>query len=194
MALYPAIFVLYLGKFIPALTAGWRGYVWSLAVVVLCCAWNLRGAPPSAKAPSGSLFCLLAPFAVFVVLGLWHGLTLHPAMHWGRIAGGPGAQAALSTAILVAMWNYMGWDNASTVAQRSRESPAQLSARHDRRRRPHRRHLRSSARGHGPGRPLARRASPPVVGHRRPRNRRSHRWLRPSSPAASSAASACSTR
>ena len=27
------------------------------------------------------------------------------------------AGSALSTAILVAMWNYMGWDNASTVAQ-----------------------------------------------------------------------------
>src|ERR1700684_4214155 len=45
MALYPAIFVLYLGKFSPALTAGWNAYLWSLAVVVLCCAWNLRGAP-----------------------------------------------------------------------------------------------------------------------------------------------------
>jgi amino acid transporter len=25
--------------------------------------------------------------------------------------------SAFSTAVLVAMWNYMGWDNASTVAQ-----------------------------------------------------------------------------
>ena len=32
----------------------------------------------------------------------------------GRHAG---SEAALSTAVLVAMWNYMGWDNASTVAQ-----------------------------------------------------------------------------
>ena len=29
----------------------------------------------------------------------------------------PPQNPALSTAILVAMWNYMGWDNASTVAQ-----------------------------------------------------------------------------
>ena len=45
MAIYPAIFVSYLGKFNPALTAGWHGYAWSLAVVALCCLWNLRGAP-----------------------------------------------------------------------------------------------------------------------------------------------------
>ena len=59
---------------------------------------------------------LLAPFAIFVVLGFWHGLTLHPAMQWGA-SRRPAHGSAFSTAILVAMWNYMGWDNASTVAQ-----------------------------------------------------------------------------
>ncbi len=34
MAIYPAFFVSYLGKFNPALTTGWHGYGWSLAVVV----------------------------------------------------------------------------------------------------------------------------------------------------------------
>ena len=45
MALYPSIFVLYLGKFSSPLTTPPRDYLWSLAVVILCCAWNLRGAP-----------------------------------------------------------------------------------------------------------------------------------------------------
>ena len=113
MAIYPAIFVLYLGKFSPALTAGWNGYAWSLAVVLLCCVWNLRGAPAVGEDSVGLFVLLLAPFAVFVVLGLWHGFTLHPAIQWSQ----PASESALSTAILVAMWNYMGWDNASTVAQ-----------------------------------------------------------------------------
>jgi amino acid transporter len=56
---------------------------------------------------------LLAPFAVFVVLGLWRGITLHPPVQWSQ----PASATAFSTAVLVAMWNYMGWDNASTVAQ-----------------------------------------------------------------------------
>jgi amino acid transporter len=38
-------------------------------------------------------------------------------MHWSRIAVGPHAHSGLSTAILVALWNYMGWDNASTIAR-----------------------------------------------------------------------------
>ena len=113
MAIYPAIFVLYLGRFHPALTAGWHGYAWSLAVVVVCCLWNLRGAPAVGEGSIGLFILLLAPFAVFVVLGFWRGFANHPAVQWSRT----GSEAALSTAILVAMWNYMGWDNASTVAQ-----------------------------------------------------------------------------
>jgi amino acid transporter len=113
MAIYPAIFVLYLGKFNPALTAGWQGYAWSLAVVVLCCLWNLRGAPAVGEGSVGMFTLLLAPFAVFVVLCLWRGISLHPSVQWGQA----GSETALSTAVLVAMWNYMGWDNASTVAQ-----------------------------------------------------------------------------
>jgi amino acid transporter len=113
MAIYPSIFVLYLGKFNPALTADWHGYAWSLAVVILCCAWNLRGAPAVGEGSVGLFVLLLAPFAIFVVLGLWRGITLHPAIQWS----GPASDSALSTAVLVALWNYMGWDNASTVAQ-----------------------------------------------------------------------------
>jgi amino acid transporter len=113
MAIYPAFFVSYLGKFSPGLTEGWHGYAWKLAVVALCCAWNLRGAPAVGRGSMWMSVLLLAPFAIFVGLGLWHGITIHPAVHWG----GAASDTALATAILVGMWNYMGWDNASTVAQ-----------------------------------------------------------------------------
>ncbi|HUX44536.1 MAG TPA: APC family permease [Terracidiphilus sp.] len=113
MAIYPAIFVLYLSRFHASLTAGWNGYAWSLAVVVVCCLWNLRGAPVVGEGSIGLFVVLLAPFVVFVALGVWRGFTQHPAIQWGRT----GSDAALSTAFLVAMWNYMGWDNATTVAQ-----------------------------------------------------------------------------
>jgi amino acid transporter len=113
MAIYPAIFVLYLGKFSPALTAGWHGYAWSLAVVALCSAWNLRGAPAVGEDSVWLSVLLLSPFVIFVLFGVWHGVAQHPAVQWSQ----PASESALSTAILVALWNYMGWDNASTVAQ-----------------------------------------------------------------------------
>jgi amino acid transporter len=113
MAIYPAFFVSYLGHFNPALTDGWYGFAWKLGVIVLCCAWNLRGAPAIGDGSVWMSALLLAPFAVFVGLGVWHGIAHPSAVHWTS----QGTQSALSTAILVAMWNYMGWDNASTVAQ-----------------------------------------------------------------------------
>ena len=149
--IYPSIFVLYLGKFSPALTAGWRGYAWSLAVVVMCCAWNLRGAPAVGEGSVGLFALLLAPFAVFVVLGFWHGFTAHPAVHWGARPSSP--RPRLSTAILVAMWNYMGWDNASTVAQEV-ENPQRNYPRAMIAAAASSLHLHSSAAGNGACRPL----------------------------------------
>ena len=113
MAIYPTIFVSYLSRFNPALTAGPRAYLWSLLVVVVCCAWNLRGAPAVGEGTVGLFVLLLAPFAVFITLAFWHGFTAHPVIQWHTAS----TEASLSTAVLVAMWNYMGWDNASTVAQ-----------------------------------------------------------------------------
>ncbi len=145
MALYPSIFVLYLGKFSPGLTAGWNGwkaYAWSLAVVALCSLWNLRGAPAVGE---GSVW-LFAMLLLSLSLSSWFSASfaaflLHPAVQWSNStplhASGFGPGSAFSTAVLVAMWNYMGWDNASTVAQEVEESAAQLSARHDRCRHPH---------------------------------------------------------
>src|ERR1700684_585185 len=65
MALYPSIFALYLGQFNAALTAGGREYTLKLAVVVVCCIWNLRGATRVGNDSVGLFVILLLPFAVF---------------------------------------------------------------------------------------------------------------------------------
>jgi amino acid transporter len=112
MAIYPTIFVLYLTRFAPAWTAGYRGTAWALAVVVACAAWNLTGALAVGRG-SVVLFCvLLAPFAVLIAAALW---TWHG--HGTGALLRPVAAPDLAGAIAITMWNYMGWDNASTVAQ-----------------------------------------------------------------------------
>jgi amino acid transporter len=121
MAIYPVIFVTYLGRIEPAWTAGSRGTWWALTVVVLCAAWNLRGAKAVGEGSVG-LFCLLlSPFVVLTAVGLWKGLI---GQHGSGIFGGsslwlkaPTAGADFAGAVSVTLWNYMGWDNASTVAQ-----------------------------------------------------------------------------
>ncbi len=115
MAIYPVTFVLYLGRIAPTWTAGYRGTLWALAVVLACAVWNLRGARAVGEG-SVAMFCaLLSPFAVLVAVALWRTLTHHgiPALP----QSGTSMARDLGGAVSVALWNYMGWDNASTVAQ-----------------------------------------------------------------------------
>ncbi len=119
MAIYPTIFVLYLGRIEPAWTAGYRGTGWALAVVVACAVWNLRGARAVGEGSVG-LFCvLLSPFVVLTAVGLWKGLV-HGG-HGAAFMTAPAAGRDFAGAVSVTLWNYMGWDNASTVAQEVEE-------------------------------------------------------------------------
>jgi amino acid transporter len=121
MAIYPVIFVTYLGRLEPAWTAGARGTWWAVGVVILCAAWNLRGAKAVGDGSVGMFCLLLSPFVVLTVVGLWKGLV---GRHGGGNFGGsshwlkaPAEGADFAGAVSVTLWNYMGWDNASTVAQ-----------------------------------------------------------------------------
>jgi amino acid transporter len=116
MAIYPVTFVLYLSQLAPDWTAGYKGMLWKLAVVAACTAWNLRGAKAVGEGSVGLGAVLLAPFAVMIGLGFWRGAMHHAG--WGALSlHGPDAGRDMAGAVSVCLWNYMGWDNASTVAQ-----------------------------------------------------------------------------
>ena len=112
MALYPVTFTLYLSRLAPALTAGHRGVLWSLAVVIACTFWNLTGAKSVGEGSVGMFVLLLSPFALLIVacVAHWRG-------HGGGMLAQPLAAPDYAGALSVCLWNYMGWDNASTVAQ-----------------------------------------------------------------------------
>ena len=116
MAIYPVIFVLYLGQLEPTWTAGYRGMLWKLAVVAACTVWNLRGAKAVGDGSVGLGCVLMSPFAVMIGLGLWRGFTHHASVGALSLQAG-GAERDMAGAVSVCLWNYMGWDNASTVAQ-----------------------------------------------------------------------------
>jgi amino acid transporter len=109
MALYPNLFVDYIGQLAPALVAGHRGLALGFGMILLCTLWNLFG---SRAVGEGSLFlnvALLSPFVVLIVFALFRH---HPSIP----RSAPLHHADLLGGILIAMWNYMGWDNMSTVA------------------------------------------------------------------------------
>ena len=112
MAIYPVTFTLYLTRLVPALGVGHRGVLCSLAVVAGCTLWNLRGAPAVGEGSLLLFAALLLPFAVLIVVAMakWNH---HGA---GALLAAP-ANTDYGAALAVCLWNYMGWDNASTVAQ-----------------------------------------------------------------------------
>jgi amino acid transporter len=111
MAIYPTLFVVYLTRLLPWFGAGYRGAAVAFAVVAVCAGLNIAGIRVVATTSVWLFFLISAPFAVIVVLALLkHGALAHaviaPVTSRVDIIGG----------LLVAMWNYMGWDNASTIA------------------------------------------------------------------------------
>jgi amino acid transporter len=112
MAIYPTLFVFYLKQMSPWFGVGNHGIYAGLFVVATCAILNLAGIRVVGITSLWLFFLLSAPFAVMVVMA---------PLKVGALAEGHGAPAAaglgLLGGVLVAMWNYMGWDNASTIAQ-----------------------------------------------------------------------------
>jgi amino acid transporter len=112
MAIYPTLFVSYLGHFVPALTSGWRGFAIGAGLIALAALWNMLGVKAVGESSVALGILLLAPFAVLAVAALFHRVPGgHPGTHLIALRN-----ADILGGILVAMWNYMGWDNTSTIA------------------------------------------------------------------------------
>lgn len=114
MAIYPTTFVLYLSHLMPALTAGWRGLALKVVIVLVATLWNLRGAKAVGDGSAGMMFLSLSPFVVLILYALWRAAHGGVGIHQAAASMGP---RDLAGAVSIAMWNYMGWDNASTIAQ-----------------------------------------------------------------------------
>jgi amino acid transporter len=109
MALYPNLCVDYLTRFFPVLDSGHRGLWIGFAMIALCTAWNIFGARAVGEGSVWLNVALLVPFVALVILALGSGRT-------APIAPVPLRHVDLLGGVLIAMWNYMGWDNLSTIA------------------------------------------------------------------------------
>ncbi len=115
MALYPTLFVDYVGHFAPAITAGHRGVAIELALIVVCTLWNICGARAVGEGSVWMSALLLGPFVILTALAMAHWSAPVAAAHVG--ARGASTHFDILGGILIAMWNYMGWDNTSTIAE-----------------------------------------------------------------------------
>jgi amino acid transporter len=111
MAIYPTLFVAYLTRMFPYFQQGNRGWWVALAVVIACAVLNIAGVKVVSLTSLWLFFALTAPFVAIVVLapfkiGALANAVTKPTTSTVDILGG----------LLICMWNYMGWDNASTIA------------------------------------------------------------------------------
>jgi len=103
--------VLYLDRLFPWFAVGHRGVMVGLAVVIVCALLNIAGVKVVSTTSLWLFFALSAPFAVMVVLAPFkYGALLH------AVTTPTTSKVDMIGGLLIAMWNYMGWDNASTIA------------------------------------------------------------------------------
>lgn len=106
MALYPLLFFFYLRTLVPLPESG--KLVIGAAVIIGCTVSNLRGARSVGTMSLVFGAVLLGPFILFTAGAFGSGApsTTTTPVTGGKLGGG----------LLIAMWNFMGWDNASTFA------------------------------------------------------------------------------
>jgi amino acid transporter len=109
MAIYPTLFISYLARLWPAAGNGSLSTLIGISLIAVCVGINLSGIRPVGAGSLAMTLALLLPFGVVVLLALFSGA--HPA----ATSSGP-LKMSLLGGVLVAMWNYMGWDNVSTIA------------------------------------------------------------------------------
>ncbi len=109
MAIYPVLFVGYLGHFWPVLAEGNNALLLGLGMICLCTIWNFFGTRAVGQGAVVLSVLLLGPFVVLVLYALYHHTS-------GGSKDIPIHNVDILAGVLIAMWNYMGWDNASTIA------------------------------------------------------------------------------
>jgi len=117
MAIYPALFLQYLGFFTGDLG---RLPSWLLALAVIWGAtWlNLRGTKVVGAASGWFTAAVLAPFAALAVAAVARWVAAGHAAAFAHDpfrATGASFLGALGLGISQSVWNYSGWDNASTI-------------------------------------------------------------------------------
>ncbi len=111
MAIYPTLFVLYLNRLFPWFAEGHRGLMVGLAVVAACALMNIAGVKVVSTTSLWLFFALSAPFVAIVCIAPFKFGALATAVTKPTNNG-----IDILTGLLICMWNYMGWDNASTIA------------------------------------------------------------------------------
>ncbi|MFI5279596.1 MAG: APC family permease [Gemmatimonadales bacterium] len=117
MAIYPVLFMQYL-RFFAGDVGRWEAWAIALALIWGATWLNLRGTRTVGLASGWFVAAVLAPFALLAGFALTRWITAGPSAAFRAApfhAPGSGLLGVLGLGISQSIWNYSGWDNASTV-------------------------------------------------------------------------------
>ena len=110
LAIYPVLFVGYASYFLPEIAAYkipvCLAIIWSSALL------NIIGIVPVGRVSMGLSIIVLVPFLFLFGLAFLHPAATPPPPNVNTPYGFP----ALSLGLYTVMWNFIGWDNATTYA------------------------------------------------------------------------------
>ncbi len=113
LAIYPVLFITYLGYFIPDIGA-WQRYFICLVFIWSSAGLNILGIVPVGKVSLIFGAIVLTPFVILFGLAFYHhtgGLVLpSPSLKGITLP-------SLGMALYTVMWNCLGWDNTTTYAE-----------------------------------------------------------------------------
>jgi amino acid transporter len=118
MAIYPKLFVTYLAWFAPRLPS-WG--VWGVGLLVIwgATAINLAGAARVGRTSVMAGTFIITGFLAVSVAALAHASHVP----WRPLsAPGSAGKGGMAVGLSIALWNYIGWDNASTVQGEVRDA------------------------------------------------------------------------
>ena len=118
MAIYPKLFITYLGYFVPQLSTAAISAV-GLLVIWIPTLFNLMGARRVGRISVVAGSIIVAGFLAVSVAALRHA-THAPWIPFA--APGKTGVGGLAVGLSIALWNYIGWDNASTVQGEVRDA------------------------------------------------------------------------
>lgn len=109
MPLYPTLFVAYLGRVWPAVASGPVALAIGWGIIIACVAVNILGIRVVGFVSLGLTAALLLP--IVVLSGFAWAAPTPVASTAAQFGGGD-----ILGGILIAMWSYSGWEEASTIA------------------------------------------------------------------------------
>jgi len=123
-AIYPVLFAEYVESLFkltgvepPGGMNIWLKWGIGLAAILPFTYLNLKGAVPVGKSARLMAMGVLLPFAILIAIGLPKWLHNPALFVTPLVPSGTSVGQGFSAGLFVVMWNYLGWDNVSTIAE-----------------------------------------------------------------------------